>query len=216
MSPLNEEVNHFTLAEEIWHAVTHGIGFIFSIAALALLVSFATLSGSALHITAAAIYGASLIVMYGSSTLYHALTHTKAKQLFQKFDHSAIYFLIAGTYTPILLLTIGGTWGWTLFGVEWGIAVVGIALKFIFPGRFEVLSLVAYVVMGWLIVFIFDLFRANIDPVGFWLIVAGGIAYTSGILFYIKDKIPYFHTVWHLFVMLGSILQFFAILLYVV
>ena len=216
MSPLNEEVNHFTLAEEIWHAVTHGIGFALSIVALALLVSFATLSGSALHITAAAIYGASLIVMYGSSTLYHALTHTKAKQLFQKFDHSAIYFLIAGTYTPILLLTIGGTWGWTLFGIEWFIAIVGIALKFIYPGRFEVLSLVAYVVMGWLIVFIFDLFRANIDPVGFWLIVSGGIAYTSGIVFYIKDKILYFHAIWHIFVMTGSILQFFAILLYVV
>ena len=216
MSPLNEKVNHFTLAEEIWHAVTHGIGFIFSIAALALLVSFATLSGSALHITAAAIYGASLIVMYGSSTLYHALTHIKAKQLFQKFDHSAIYFLIAGTYTPILLITIGGTWGWTLFGIEWFIAIVGIALKFIYPGRFEVLSLVAYVVMGWLIVFIFDLFKTNIDPVGFWLIVSGGIAYTGGIIFYVKDKIPYFHAIWHLFVMLGSILQFFAILLYVV
>jgi len=212
----HEQVNHFSLAEEIWHAVTHGIGFVLSIVALALLVSFATLSGSALHITAAAIYGASLIVMYGSSTLYHALTHRKAKQLFQKFDHSAIYFLIAGTYTPILLITIGGTWGWTLFGIEWFIAIVGIALKFIYPGRFEVLSLVAYVVMGWLIVFIFDLFKTNIDPVGFWLIVSGGIAYTGGIIFYVKDKIPYFHAIWHLFVMLGSILQFFAILLYVV
>ena len=216
MIPDNEHVNHFSLAEEVWHAVTHGIGFVLSIVALALLVSFATLSGSALHITAAAIYGASLIVMYGSSTLYHALTHIKAKQLFQKFDHSSIYFLIAGTYTPILLITIGGSWGWTLFGIEWGIAIVGIALKFIFPGRFEVASLVAYVVMGWLIVFVFDLFKANIEPLGFWLIVSGGIAYTSGIVFYIKDKIPYFHAVWHLFVMVGSILQFFAILFYVV
>ena len=216
MTPDNEQVNHFSLAEEVWHAVTHGIGFVLSIVALALLVSFATLSSSALHITAATIYGVSLIIMYGSSTLYHALTHTKAKQLFQKFDHSAIYFLIAGTYTPILLITIGSSIGWTLFTVEWTIAIVGIAIKFIFPGRFEIASLVAYVFMGWLIVFAFGTFKSNIDSVGFWLILSGGIAYTSGIIFYVKDKIPYYHAVWHIFVMLGSILQFFAILLYVV
>jgi len=215
LKPLHDPVNHFSVAEEIWHAVTHGIGFILSITALALLVSFATLNGSALHITAAAIYGASLIIMYGSSTLYHAISQQNIKRLFQKFDHSAIYFLIAGTYTPILLITIGGAWGWTLFGIEWGIAVVGIALKFIYPGRFEALSLIAYVFMGWLIAFVFDTFKANIDPMGFWLIVSGGIAYTSGIVFYVKDKISYFHAIWHLFVMLGSILQFFAILLYV-
>ena len=202
--------------EEVWHAVTHGVGFVLSIAALTLLVTFATLSGSALHITVAAIYGSSLIVMYGSSTLYHAITHQKAKRLFQKFDHSAIYFLIAGTYTPIMLITVGGAWGWTLFGIEWGIATVGIALKFIYPGRFELLSLIAYVFMGWLIVIVFDSFKSNIDPVGFWFIVAGGVAYTSGILFYIKDRITHFHTIWHLFVMAGSILQFFAILLYVI
>ena len=216
MNQENEQVNHFSVVEEVWHAVTHGVGFLLSIAALALLVSFATFSGSALHITAAAIYGAALIVMYGASTLYHAITHKKVKQLFQKFDHAAIYFLIAGTYTPILLITVGGAWGWVLFGIEWGIAVIGISLKFIYPGRFELLSLIAYVFMGWLIVFVFETFKSNIDPLGFWLIVAGGIAYTGGIVFYVKDRITHFHTVWHLFVMLGSILQFFAILLYVV
>lgn len=209
-------VNHFSIAEEIWHSVTHGIGFIFSIAALALLISFATLSGSVVHITAAAIYGTALIIMYGSSTLYHAITHQNIKYLFQKFDHAAIYFLIAGTYTPIMLITIGGAWGWTLFGIEWGIALIGISLKFLYPGRFEAFSLVAYVLMGWIIVVVFDTFRSNIDPTGFWLIIGGGIAYTSGIVFYVKDKINYFHAIWHLFVLAGSILQFFAILLYVV
>jgi len=209
-------VNDFSFVEEVWHAVTHGVGFLLSIAALVLLVTFATLDGSLLHILSAVLYGISLIIMYGSSTLYHAITHYKVKQLFQKFDHAAIYFLIAGTYTPILLITVGGTMGWTLFGIEWGIALVGIALKFIYPGRFEVLSLLAYVGMGWLIVFAFETFRTNIDPVGFWLIVAGGIAYTSGIIFYIKDRITHFHTIWHIFVMAGSILQFFAILLYVI
>ena len=216
MSTQKKPVNHFSVAEEIWHAVTHGIGFIFSIAALALLISFATLSGSAVHITAAAIYGTALIVMYGSSTLYHAITDQKIKHLFQKFDHSAIYFLIAGTYTPIMLITIGNTIGWTLFTIEWIIAIIGIALKFLYPGKLEALSLVAYVLMGWMIVIVFDTFKSNIDPVGFWLIIAGGIAYTSGIAFYVKDKINYFHAIWHLFVMVGSILQFFAILLYVI
>ena len=216
MSTQKKPVNHFSVAEEIWHAVTHGIGFIFSIVALALLVSFATLSSSSIHIIAAAIYGAALIVMYGSSTLYHAITDQKIKHLFQKFDHSAIYFLIAGTYTPIMLITIGNTIGWTLFTIEWVIAIIGIALKFLYPGKLEALSLVAYVLMGWMIVIVFDTFKSNIDPVGFWLIIAGGIAYTSGIVFYVKDKINYFHAIWHLFVMVGSILQFFAILLYVI
>jgi len=216
LKSLPDPVNHFSVAEEIWHAVTHGVGFILSIAALALLISFATLSGSAVHMTAAAIYGTALIIMYGSSTLYHAITHQNIKYLFQKFDHAAIYFLIAGTYTPIMLITIGGVWGWTLFGIEWGIALIGISLKFLYPGRFEAFSLVAYVLMGWIIVVVFDTFKANIDPLGFWLIIGGGIAYTSGIVFYVKDKINYFHAIWHLFVLTGSILQFFAILLYVI
>lgn len=211
-----EEVNHFSLLEEIWHSVTHGIGFLLSIAALVLLVTFATLEGSLLHILSAVLYGISLIIMYGSSTLYHAVTQREIKQFFQKFDHAAIYFLIAGSYTPIMLITIGGVAGWTIFALEWLIAFIGIALKFIYPGRFEILSLIAYVVMGWLIVFVFESFKANIDPVGFWLMVAGGLAYTGGIVFYVKDRISYFHAVWHLFVLAGSILQFMAILLYVI
>jgi hemolysin III len=165
---------------------------------------------------AASIYGASLVILFGSSTLYHAVTHHRAKEIFQRFDHAAIYFLIAGSYTPIMLITIGGAWGRTLFSVEWGIAVIGILLKFVYPGRFEMLSLIAYVVMGWLIVLVFGDFKVGIDPIGFWLMVAGGLAYTSGIFFYIKDRISYFHTIWHIFVMAGAILQFFAILLYVV
>jgi len=214
---MSNDVNDFAFIEEIWHAVTHGIGFALSIAALVLLVTFAVMHGhGALHVTAAAIYGSSLMVLYGSSTLYHALTHNKAKHLFQIFDHASIYILIAGSYTPIALLTIGGTMGWVLFGLEWGIALVGIVLKFKYVGRYELISLIAYLVMGWLIVLDFSTFKANIDPIGFWLIVAGGLAYSSGVFFYIKDSITHFHTIWHLFVMLGSILHFFAILFYVV
>jgi len=213
---MDNQINHFSLTEEIWHAITHGTGFLLSIAALVLLVIFAVIHGSAVHIVAASVYGASLVILFGSSTFYHAITHHRAKQFLQKCDHAAIYLLIAGSYTPIMLITIGGAWGWTLFSVEWGIAVIGIALKFIYPGRFELLSLIAYVMMGWLIILVFDDFKAGIDSVGFWLMVAGGLAYTGGVFFYIKDRIAYFHAVWHLFVMVGAILQFFAILLYVV
>ena len=209
------QVNNFSFVEEVWHSVTHGIGLLFSIVALSVLVAFASIKGSAIDIVSVAIYGATLIILYGSSTLYHAITHTKVKRLMQKFDHSAIYFLIAGTYTPILLVAIGGAEGWTIFAIEWSIAIVGITLKFLYTSRFELLSLVAYVVMGWLIVFILDTFKNSIDPVGFWLIVAGGVAYTGGIIFYVKDNITHFHTIWHLFVMLGSVLHFFAVLLYV-
>ena len=213
---MSNGVNNFSIAEEIWHAVTHGIGFFLSISALTLLIVFAYPDENSIHMLCAIIYGTSLVVMYGSSTLYHALTNTELKRLFQKFDHSAIYFLIAGTYTPIVLITIGGEAGWIIFRVDWRLARVGIALKFIYPGRFEILSLMAYVFMGWLIVAVLDTLRANIDPVGFWLIAAGGVSYTTGIAFYIKDHIKYFHAVWHLFVMAGSILQFLAVLLYIV
>ena len=213
---MKEAVNYFSLPEEIWHAITHGVGLLLSIAALTLLVAFASVGGHALSITAAAIYGATLIVMYGSSTLYHAVTHNKIKRLFQKFDHSAIYLLIAGTYTPVMLLSVGGVEGWTIFGIEWGIAVVGIGLKFLYPGRFEILSLIAYVVMGWMILIVFGTFKNQIDPAGFWLLVAGGLAYTGGIIFYVKDSIRYFHVIWHIFVLAGSLFHFFAVLLYII
>lgn len=213
---MQKQVNNFSVAEEIWHAITHGLGFVLSIVALVLLVAVAYKGGDTLSIVAVSIYGTSLIVMYGSSTLYHGVTQTNIKHLLQKFDHSAIYFLIAGTYTPIVLLSVGGVAGWSIFAIEWSIAFVGIALKFLYPQRFEVLSLIAYIVMGWLITVVIDTFKANIDPAGFWLIVAGGISYTGGIIFYIKDHKHYWHAIWHLFVLLGSIFQFFAILLYVI
>ena len=213
---MSNEVNNFSFTEEVWHSITHGIGFLLSIAALTLLVTFAALGGKPINILSAAIYGTALILMYGSSTLYHAVTHKEIKQFFQKFDHSAIYFLIAGSYTPVLLISIIGIEGWILFFIEWSIAIVGISLKFIYPGRFEALSMIAYILMGWLIVVIFETFKSSIDQVGLWLLLGGGIAYSIGIIFFIKGHKKYFHTIWHLFVLLGSIFQFFAILLYVV
>ena len=145
-------VNKFSIAEEIWHAITHGVGLVLSIAGLAILVAYAALGESSLAIICSAIFGSTLIIMYGSSTLYHAITDIKIKKIFQQFDHASIYFLIAGTYTPITLITLGGVWGWSIFSVVWGIATIGIFLKFIYPNRFEKLSLVLYVLMGWIII----------------------------------------------------------------
>jgi len=213
---MNEKVNNFSLSEEIWHAITHGLGLVLSIIALVVLVAFASLGGETFNIIIASIYGTSLLVMYGSSTFYHAVTHTKIKQLLQKFDHSAIYFLIAGTYTPVVLLSVGGVYGWSIFAFEWAVAFFGIYLKFRYPNRFETFSLIAYVVMGWIILVVIGTLKANIDPIGFWLIVAGGLSYSGGVVFYIKDHIDYYHAIWHIFVLVGSILQFFAIALYII
>ncbi len=154
--------------------------------------------------------------MYGSSTLYHAISHHKIKKIFQQFDHASIYFLIAGTYTPITLLTLGGAWGWSIFAINWTIAIFGIYMKFAYPGQFEKLSLVLYVIMGWLIVVATQPMIENMDVGGLWLLLAGGLFYTFGIIFYIKDHLPYYHTIWHFFVLGGSISHYFMVLLYVV
>ena len=211
---MSNEVNNFSLAEEFWHSITHGLGLFLSIIALASLI-YVTYDAKILNLISALIYGTSLILMYGSSTIYHACKKTDLKTLFQKFDHSAIYFLIAGTYTPIVLVSIGGVYGWGIFGIEWLIAFFGVYLKFKYPGRFELFSLIAYLVMGWLIMLIVDTLKASIDIVGFYLIVAGGVSYTAGIVFYVKDHINYWHAIWHIFVLGGSAFHFFAVLLYI-
>ncbi len=213
---MNININQFSKSEEIWHAASHGVGLVLSIAGLAVLVAFATLKGSALAITSVAIFNTTLILMYGSSTLYHAISHQKIKKLFQTFDHSAIYFLIAGTYTPITLITLGGAWGWTLFGINWVIAIFGIYMKFVYPNRFEKLSLVLYIIMGWLIVVAIEPLIVNMSIGGLWLLLAGGLFYTFGIIFYIKDHLPFYHTIWHFFVLGGSISHYFMVLFYIV
>jgi hemolysin III len=212
----SQVINNFSIAEEIWHSITHGVGLILSIAGLAVLVAFATLHGSVLSIVSSAVYGSTLIIMYGSSTLYHAISHENIKRLFQKFDHSAIYFLIAGTYTPVTLVAMGDSWGWSIFAIEWSIALIGISLKFLYPGRFETLSLVFYLFMGWLIIIAMDSLTTNVSNMGIWLLVLGGLSYTLGVFFYIKDHKPYYHAIWHLFVLAGSIFHYFMILLYVI
>ena len=168
-------------------------------------------------ILSSAIFGATLVIMYGSSTLYHALTHKKIKELFQTFDHAAIYLLIAGTYTPMTLVTLGNSpYGISIFTAEWITAAFGVYMKFKYPSRFEVLSLVLFLLMGWLIVIAIGPLREVLPDNGFYLLVAGGLSYTLGVYYYINDSKPYYHAIWHLFVLGGSIFHYFMVLLYVI
>ena len=213
---MHNGVNEFSITEEIWHAITHGVGLGLSIAGLVVLVVFSALDGTALSITSSAIFGAALIILYGSSTLYHAITNTKVKKIFQQLDHASIYVLIAGTYTPITLLTLEGAWGWSIFAVIWTAALLGISLKMIYPKRFETFSLILYVIMGWMIVIAIQPMLENMESGGLWLLLAGGLSYTFGVIFYVWDNLAFNHAIWHLFVLGGSILHYFMILFYVI
>jgi hemolysin III len=213
---MSNDVNDFSIIEEIWHAISHGIGLALSIAGLTIMVSFAAMDGSVITIVSSAIFGTTLILLYGSSTLYHAITHHDIKQRFQQFDHASIYILIAGSYTPITLVSLGGAWGWSIFAAEWTIAIIGIYLTFVYPRRFERLSLFLYVIMGWIIVIAIKPLFVSMESGGLWLLLAGGLSYTVGVVFYVRDNLPFNHTIWHFFVLGGSILHFFMVLLYVI
>ena len=204
-----------SLGEEIANSITHGIGAALGTAALTILVVLAALKGDAWRVVSFSIYGASLVILYTSSTLYHAFANEKIKRYFRIMDLSAIFLLIAGTYTPITLLTLRGTgWGWTIFGLIWGMAIVGILFKTFFDGKFEKLSIIFYVLMGWLVIIAIKPMLANLPPGLLIWIAIGGLSYTIGIIFLAWTKFPYSHTVWHLFVLGGSISHFFGILLY--
>jgi hemolysin III len=213
---MHNGVNEFSITEEIWHAITHGVGLGLSIAGLVVLVVFSAMDGTVLSVTSAAIFGAALIILYGSSTLYHAITHTKVKKIFQQLDHASIYVLIAGTYTPITLLTLEGAWGWSIFAVIWVSALLGISLKMIYPNRFETFSLILYMIMGWMIVIAIQPMLENMESGGLWFLLAGGLFYTIGIIFYVWDNLAFNHAIWHLFVLGGSISHYFMILFYVI
>ena len=206
----------YTLGEEIANAVIHGIGTLLGIAACVLLIVAAAKSGSAMKVVCASIYGASLIILFLMSTLYHALSPEGAKKVFRKFDHATIFLLIAGSYTPIVLCSIGGALGWVMFGLVWTLAIIGIVFNAISVEKFKVFSMVTYIFMGWCVVFIAKPTIQSLDPKGLLLLFLGGLAYTFGLIFYkMKDK-KYMHTVWHVFVLAGAILQYFCIQLYVV
>ncbi|WP_345986789.1 hemolysin III family protein [Sulfurimonas sp. HSL-1656] len=209
---MRTDINAFSIAEEIWHAVTHGLGLLLSSAALGILTLLAAQSGSGIRLAGALVFGIALVIMYGISTLYHAVTVPAFKRILQQLDHSAIYLLIAGTYTPVALIGVQGAFGWVIFGVEWAAAVFGIALKVAFYGRYEKLSLVMYALMGWLIVIAAGPMFAHVDSLTLSLLLAGGLTYTLGILFYVWDSLHLNHAIWHLFVLGGSIFHFFVVL----
>jgi len=205
----------YTPREELANAVTHGIGLVLSIAGLALMVTFAALNGDAWSVTSSAIFGTSLVLLYSTSTLYHSFREEGRKRLLRKLDHAAIFLLIAGTYTPFLLVSLRGPWGWSLFGVVWGLAIVGVALKFWFTGRFRVLSTLIYIGMGWLVLAAFRPLVAALPRGGLVLLVAGGVCYTGGAVFYLWKRLPYHHAVWHLWVLAGSACHWAAVFVYV-
>ncbi|MBQ5390374.1 MAG: hemolysin III family protein [Clostridia bacterium] len=209
------EKRRYTVGEEIFSATAHGIGAVFSVVALILMLLRTSANGDAVSVLSAAVFGTSLIVLYSMSTLYHALTGEKAKKVFRIFDHATIFLLIAGTYTPYLLITLRGTMGWILFFVLWGLTAIGIVFDSIMLDRFHKVEMVLYVAMGWCVLLTGKTLVANLAAGGIWLVLAGGILYTLGIVFYSMKKIPYMHSVWHLFVLGGSVLQFFSVYLYV-
>lgn len=210
------ETTNYSVGEEIANSITHGIGALLSIGGLAVMVVFASLRGDAWHIASCSIFGTTLILLYVASTLYHSIPLPNIKGILRTIDHSAIYLLIAGTYTPFMLVNLRGPWGWSLFGIIWGIAVTGIILKTTSLGRRPGFSLGLYLLMGWIIVIAIKPMLAVLDQGGFELLLLGGLTYTGGVVFYAWKKLPYNHAIWHLFVMAGSCFHFFAILFYVI
>jgi len=202
----------YTLGEEIFSSVTHGVGTLLAVAGTVVLIVAAAVYGDALTVVSTAVFGASMIVLYCMSTLYHAITNPKAKRFFRVMDHNTIFFLIAGTYTPITLTILRGTLGWVLFGVIWGAAVVGIVLNSIDLEKFRKPSVVCYIAMGWVIVIAIRPLLQKMDAACLWLLVAGGVFYTVGVIFYAIKKVRYFHPVWHIFVLLGSLCHYLSIL----
>jgi hemolysin III len=205
----------YSLSEEIAHAVSHGLGLVLSVAGLVALVVAASVRGDASVVASCAVFGVTLVALYAASTLYHALPHGRAKEVFRRMDHAAIFLLIAGTYTPFAWVSLGGTRGVVLLATVWGLAVLGIVLVTTVPHRVRHLSLVLQLVMGWLAVLVLEPLARAVHPDGLALLVAGGLAYTLGVVFYAWKRLPWNHVVWHAFVLAGSACHFSCVLRYV-
>lgn len=201
--------------EELAHGISHGIGAGFAIVGLVFLLIAAIRNGENRYIVSAAVYGSSLILLYLASTLYHLISHPDAKRIFQKIDHAMIYILIAGTYTPLTLVTLHGRWGWSIFGLVWTMACCGLILEVVLPRRIAWLSIILYLGMGWLIVIASKPLLASLPTGGVILLIIGGLFYSLGVIFYAWKNLSYHHAIWHLFVLTGSTAHFFSILLYV-
>ncbi|QCJ42300.1 hemolysin D [Bacillus sp. S3] len=205
----------FSRQEEVANSITHGIGALLSISALVILIVYSSLYGTVWHVVSFTIFGVTMFILYMSSTLLHSLPEGKAKDVFEILDHSSIYFFIAGTYTPFLLIVIKGTVGWLLFGIVWGLAVAGTIFKCFFVKKYLFSSTILYVVMGWLMVFAWKPLVNTLSTEGLIYLVIGGALYTLGAIFYVWRGFTYHHAVWHLFVIAGSTAHFFAVLFFV-
>jgi len=205
----------WSFGEELAHSVTHGVGLALSVAGLVVLVVLTARTGDLWRIVACAIYATTLVMLYAASTLYHALSITRARPVFHVLDHSAIFLLIAGTYTPFALVTLRGPWGWTILGIVWGIAIAGVTLKAVFGPRWPILSTALYIGMGWTVVIAVKPLLAAAPAGALAWLLAGGLAYTGGVTFYAWTRLRYSHAVWHLFVLAGSICHYIAVLRYV-
>jgi hemolysin III len=206
------DTHTYTKSEEISNAITHGIGFLLSIAALVLLIVNAATKGTAIHVVSYTIYGSTMLLLYLSSTLVHSFPKGKVKDLFEIFDHSAIYLFIAGSYMPFFLTVVKGALGWTLFGVVWGIAIAGVVFKIFFVKKFLFTSTIIYVVLGWMAIFAWKSLVINLEFNSLVLLIVGGSLYTLGTVFYIWKLFAHSHAVWHLFVLAGSVVHFFCVL----
>lgn len=212
----SKQIKQYTLGEEIFNAVSHGTGGLLSIAGTVILIIFAAIYSNAWGVVSSAIFGASLIILYTMSTLYHAITNPKAKSFFRIMDHNTIFFLIAGTYTPVTLVPLRGPLGWVLFGIVWGAAVVGIVLNSINLEKFRKPSIVCYIAMGWVIIFAIKPMLDNVNKLSLWFLLIGGVFYTVGIIFYVRKDKKFFHSVWHLFTVAGSVFHYFSVLMMII
>jgi hemolysin III len=206
----------YTFGEEIANSVIHGIGIVLAIAGLAVLTAFASLRGNVFHVVGCSVFGTTLILLYTASTLYHSIPSAGSKAVLQALDHSAIFLLIAGTYTPFSLVNLRGPWGWSLLGVIWTLAILGIAVRVTRGRRSTSMAVGFYIAMGWTVLAAIKPLVAHVAPGGVLLLVLGGLSYTGGAAFYLWRRLPYHHAIWHAFVLLGSIFHFFAILFYVI
>ena len=206
---------HYSPREEMTNIISHAVGLVLSIVALLLMLIRASESGNTLHIVSAAIFGASLIALYAASTLYHSAKDPKVRSRLRINDHATIYILIAGTYTPFTLITLNGWVGWTIFSVSWGMAIAGVVLKLFFTGKYNALSTLMYIFMGWIIIFAVKPLINSLSSEGLYWLVAGGVAYTTGAVIYSIKKIKFNHAIFHLFVLLGSTCHFISVYFYV-
>lgn len=212
----NVKIARFTREEEISNAISHGIGWVFSIVATVLMIVASARHAGAIGVVSCSIFGASMINLYMSSTMNHSLRIGRAKDFFHNYDQIAIYLLIAGTYTPIALVALNGGWGWTMFGLQWGLALAGIIVKLCLPNKFEkgvnIFTVISFVLMGWMLLFFLVPMLRNISSCGIWLIFIGGACYTLGVIFFkLEGKIPYTHLIWHLMVIGGTACHWCAI-----